>query len=211
MLKEWPELITLLARIFTKSCLLCGRKFRFFSAKYQIEKGFICSYCFEKMREENEKAKEKNKKTMQEYIQKYLSNKDAKFQQRIKELFLERETCGLQAHSLETWREKCRTCLNNLKTVQKGKSIDDVISLKDTAESYLIILDDLEKFFKLFKNKGINADYFEILSIFNDIITNQYDTAINNMANSMYEIISKRLGANISKEGPWVQATNATP
>lgn len=194
MLKEWSEFITLLGRIFAKNCFLCGRKFRFFSTKYRTERGFMCSYCFEKIREEN-------KKTMREYIQKYLLGKDFNFDQRVKELPSVAESIGLQARSLEVAREKCRAMQNNLKKVQKGKNLDEVFSLKGTIDTYLIILDDLEKLFKLFKSKGIDADYFEILSIFNEIIANQYNAAINDMVNSMYEILSNRLGANISKEG----------
>jgi len=195
------SLLTLLARLFLRRCSLCGRKFRFISAKYHIEKGFICSYCFGKIREENEKTKEENRKTMTEYIQKYLLGKDFDFHQNIKELTLVAESICLQAYSLEMAREKCRTVQNNLKTVQKGKSLGEVFSLKSSIDAYLIILDDLEKLFKLFKSKGIETDYFEILSIFNEIIASQYNTAIKDMTSSMYEILSKRLGENITKEG----------
>jgi hypothetical protein len=204
MLKEWSEFImsflTLLARLFSRSCSLCGIKFRLFSIRYRIENGFICSSCFEKIREEKEKVKEENKKIMREYIQKYLSNKDFEFQEKI-ELLPAIENFNLQPHSLEIAREKCHAGLKNLKTGQKGKSIDEIVSSKEIFDSYLIILDDLEKLFKLFKSKGIDTDYFKILSIFNEIITSEYNTAINDLSNSMYEILSNRLGGNISKEG----------
>jgi len=70
----------------------------------------------------------------------------------------------------------------------------------DPYEEKLGFLEDLEKLYKLFKKKGIETNYFEILSLFEEVIENGLNKERDKFLIPAYKGISKRLGKNVSKK-----------
>jgi restriction system protein len=68
-------------------------------------------------------------------------------------------------------------------------------------EEVLDFLDDLEKMYKVFGKRGIETDYFEILSFFAEIIEIRLNMEYDKILIPAHKRISNRLGGNITKEG----------
>lgn len=204
------------------NCSICKKKLGSFLAKLD-DGSIVCSSCFGKSElervelknnnkvQENDKnnknntKSQENKKIMLDYISKYLQNKDD-FTQTILELhrsdyfqFL------LESDSLIKLGNRIQEKLTNVEFTKKSGlssyEIDELIELKKSYENALYFLNDLEKLYKLFKKKEIDTDYFQILSLFSEIIENNIDTKYDVIVNLFYKRISNRLGTNITKEG----------
>ena len=185
----WRELINIIRQ---DSCLKCGKRLGWFSIKYKFREGFVCCSCFERITEEN-------KKTMREYIQKYLSDKDNNFrysaifnvyeQSRSNDLIVFKDGVFFA-------KQQLNNKLENLKRIRRGDDIDKIISQKKLFENCLVFLDDLEKLYKLFVKKGIETDCVTILAMFSEIIESELKENIT----PYFEQISEALKGNVNVE-----------
>lgn len=184
------------------NCSQCGKKLGFLSAKHKSEDGsIICNPCFKKWKNEQD---DKNKKIMIEYISKYLSNKDKDLELSAC-IFKLREVNHLfESHSLEGVRENFQKLLHEAESSNKSRlssyEIDEIMSSMKKYEIILDFFDDLEKIYKLFNKKNINADYYEILNLFLEVIETNLDKEYDRILIPVYKRISKRLGNGITKE-----------
>jgi len=187
-------------------CSKCNRKLGFLSTKHKLENGSIlCGSCFDKWKEQQEK----NKSIMIEYITKYLSNKDIGMLKVLKVYILgchkNKEINNLfDGDSLQRVIEHVQTILAQAeysnKSGMSSYEIDKVINTKKICEGTLNFLVDLEKMYKLFNKKGIKTDYFEILSIFAEVVEQKINKEYDEVLIPTYMRISKRLGKNVSVE-----------
>lgn len=228
-------------------CSVCGKKVGLLSSKYKSEGGsIICSSCLKehkmkqeelkrqedlKRQEELRKQKEKNREIMREYVAKYLANKDVKNLGYILRFcdvdYSEGWTSDIEEWKVD-WEGDYELLLEDAKKSSKkrglsGSELDVISRTIKMCEESLDFLDDFEKTYKLFKKKGIETKYSEILSIFSEeireilnkegyaIMELSYDSTV--LLDShwyyiyeafdlkpIYEAISTKLEANITEE-----------
>lgn len=179
--------------LFLVNCFKCKKQLGRFSIKKIMNNKFICNSCFEA-------TKIENKKIIDELIYKYLSKKEDIFCYNLRYLYEMIWDIGLEPYSLENAKEIIRNRLSNLKIKKTTGDIDTIISLKNTFESWLIFLEDLDKMQKLLKNKGIDVDYLTILAMFIEFMDVENDKMIENAVTAMHKIIIESFGQNVSKE-----------
>lgn len=228
-------------------CSVCGKKIGLLSSKYKSEGGsIICSSCLKehkmkqeelkrqedlKRQEELRKQKEKNREIMKEYVAKYLANKDVKNLGYILRFcdvdYSEGWTSDIEEWKVD-WKGDYELLLVDAEESSKkrglsGSELDVISRTIKMCEESLDFLDDFEKMYKLFKKKGIETDYSEILSNFSEeikeilnkegyaIMELSYDSTV--LLDShwyyiyeafdlkpVYEAISAKLGTNITEE-----------
>lgn len=194
------------------NCSECGKKLGFFSIKKDFDDGSVkCYSCFKKL--EAARAEE-NKKIMLDYISKYLLNKDADMRGIISKMHKDKDANSFfdnyflnsffDNYSLHRVRNHFQESLQYAESSNKSGltsyEIDEIIEIKKEAKNALVFLTDLEKIYKLFEKKGIKTNYFEILSVFSEVIDNDIYKKIDEILIPFYKRISNRLGDNISKE-----------
>jgi len=184
------------------NCSKCGKKLGFLSSKNKLDDGSIlCSQCFEKWKEQQEK---KNKKIMIEYIIKYLSNKDMEFNGYILGCHKNRDV-NFDEDSLQRVTEHFQTLLAQAeysnKSGMSSYEIDEIIDTKKMCEEILDFLSDLEKMYKLFSRKGIDTDYFEILALFAEVIERNLNKEYDKILIPAHKRITKRLEKNADVKG----------
>lgn len=184
-------------------CSVCGKKLGLLSIKMRSDDGAImCNSCFEKSETTHT---EDNKKVMLDFISKYLVTKEemkdaiskfCKYKDVVDSLF--------DNHSLSRARDYFQEYLHNVESLNKSGlssyEIDEIIEAKKTCEDALYFLNDLEKMYKLFRKKEINTNFFEIISIFSEVIENDFNKESDRILLPFYKRISNRLGDNITKE-----------
>lgn len=184
-------------------CINCNKELGLFSIKNKLKDGSVmCGLCFNQWKEQQ---KEKNKKIMTEDITKYLSNKDMGLNgfilgchtiKGINDFF--------DGDSLQRVYQYFQTLLAQAeysnKSGMSSNEIDNIIDTKRMCEKMLTFLIDLEKMYKLFNKKGIDVDYFEILSIFAEIIEQNINKEYDKILIPAYKKISRILGKNITQE-----------
>lgn len=184
-------------------CSKCGKKLGFLSTKNKIDdESVLCNSCFNEWKK-NKKDKDKN--VMIDYIKKYLSNKDMEMDGYILGCHKNKDINALfEEDSLQKVTEHFETVLSNAeysnKSGMSSYDVDEIINTKKMCEEVLKFLNDLEKMYKLFDKKGINTDYFEILSLFAEVIEGNLNKEYDKILIPAYKRISKRLGKNISSE-----------
>lgn len=201
------------------NCSICKIKLGSFLAKLD-DGSIICKSCYSKSglerveiknnnkikeNDRNSKKGQENKKIMLDYISKYLQNKDD-FTQIILGLHeSDYIRVLLESDSLIKLGNWIQEKLNDVKSTKKSGlssyEIDELIEFKKSYENTLYFLNDLEKLYKLFKKKEIDTDYFEILSLFSEIIEKNIETKYDVIVILFFKRISNRLGTNITKEG----------
>lgn len=185
------------------NCSKCNKKLGFLSSKNNIKDGSIlCNSCFEKWKKEQ---KDKDKRIMMDYIGKYLSNKDMEMDGYILGCHKNKNINDLfEENSLQKVTEHFQTLLSDAeysnKSGMSSYDIDEVISTKKMCEEVLKFLEDLEKMYKLFNKKGIDTNYFEILSLFAENIEQNLNKEYDKILIPAHKRIIKRLGKNISSE-----------
>ena len=227
-------------------CSVCGKKIGLLSSKYKSEGGsIICSSCLKehkmkqeelkrqedlKRQEELRKQKEKNREIMKEYVAKYLANKDVKNLGYILRFcdvdYSEGWTLAIEEWKVD-WEGNYELLLKDAESSKKrglsGSELDVISRTIKMCEESLDFFDDFEKMYKLFKKKGIETDYSEILSNFSEeireilnkegyaIMELSYDSTV--LLDShcyyiyeafdlkpVYEAISAKLGTNVTEE-----------
>lgn len=185
------------------TCSKCDERLGFLSSKNKLEDGSIlCSSCFGELKE---KQTDMNKKIMIDFISKYLSNKDMELNGYILGCHKNKGVnCLFDLDSLNRVVEHFQTLLaqaeHSNKSGMSSDEIDDIIETKKMCEEILNFLSDLEKMYKLFNKKGIDTDYFKILSIFAEVIEQNLNKEYDKFLIPAYEEISKRLDKNITIE-----------
>lgn len=178
------NLLLIKGLLFRVNCFKCKKQLERVSIKKISDNKFICNSCFEAIEAEK-------KKIIDELIKKYLSNKDGGFCYNIKILFETISTIGLEPYSLDKARERIRNRLTNLKIKKTTENIDEIIGLKNTFESWIIFLDDLEKLEKLLKNKGIELDYLTILAMFVEFMNSEYVGETDRLAEKLCKTVTE--------------------
>lgn len=188
--------------IFHKDfCSKCEKEIGFGDFRRRLKDGSLLHYsCYKKLKiEENEQ----NKEIMYGYVTKYLSNQDMGLSIYILSLDKNEDTI-IDDNSLEDAKEHFQSLLQETRTSSKKNlssyEVDDIISTTKMCGQILDFLDDLEKMYKLFQNKGIGADYHVILSIFADLIEKNIHKEYDKLLIPAHKRISKRLGNNITIE-----------
>ena len=122
--------------------------------------------------------------------------------------------------TLQTFLEKCgdnyQSWLNGLESsIKPGLTTTELDEIKGTimmCEIILDFIDDLEKIGRLFEKKGIDTNYFEILSIFSEFIGDRLNSERNMLEKQADEFLEgqqyyekipetlKNLGLPITKE-----------
>ena len=185
------------------NCLKCGKKLGLFFGQYRLDDGSVsCRSCFDKLKREEQ---EKNKRIMADYIAKYLSNKEMGFNGYILGCHKNKDINNLfYSNSLDNVIEHFQMLLEQTeysnKSGMSSYEVDEIIDTKKMCEEILNFLDDLEKMYKLFSKKDIDADYFEILSIFAEVIERNINKEFDTILIPAYKRISKRLGKDITIE-----------
>lgn len=185
------------------NCSKCCKKLGFLSSKHKFKDNTVmCGTCFTKWKEQQV---EKNRKVMIDYISKYISNKDMQLNGNILACHKRKDVNNLfDKHSLARVVAHFQTLLQQTEfSSRSGLSsyeVDKIIDTKKTCAEMLTFLDDLEQFYKLFDKKGIVTDYFEILSIFVELIEQNLNEEYDKFLIPIYKRISKRLGRNITIE-----------
>lgn len=196
------------------NCSKCGKRLGFLSTRHEFEDGpVMCSFCFEKWKSEQakelakkvKKQAQKKRNIMLGYIRKYISNKNMQLNPNILALHKNEDFNALfDEHSLERVTEHFQDLLHDTEhSIKSGLSsheIDEIISTTKTCEEILDFLEDLEKMYRLFRKKGIETDYFEILSLFAKVIENNLKKGYDQILIPFYKRISKKLGDNVNKE-----------
>jgi len=181
-------------------CVKCDIHLDFFSPRHRTKDGVVCLECFEKIKAESNRIKEENNKITKDYIKKYLSNKDADFRSSIKDIFNRQVEIGIETDSLAKAVNNFRDWRLNIEANRAGLDIDTIFCLKRNCENSLLFFNDLEKLKKIFHNKGIEADYLEILTLFSECIDEGYIEAVGEVAENTYKVIVSLSGENLSKE-----------
>jgi len=185
-------------------CLKCKRKLGLFSSKNYTDYGVVlCSSCF---REIQEKNVESGRETIVAYAEKYLSGKDLNLMVTI---FAYAHSSEIQALFDNSSLERVKTYFQDLlaqsetqsKSSKTSFEIDSILGIKQECTEVLNFLEDLEKIYKLLIKKGVNTDYFEILSCFLKVIKQKINEKADKILTPFYVRISNRLGENISLEG----------
>jgi len=171
-------------------CSNCGKELGSLSFKYTFVDGSVlcdsCSKEYEKrqseLRRQEREKQEKNREIMNEYISKYLANQDQEYRDYILDV--------------------CNECINS--GILRGSEVLDVIEEYNPDPQFH---EDLEKFYNLFKKKGIETNYLEILSIFVECIVDRAHKErhevleeLDKWLNPMAKGISIKLGKDITKE-----------
>ncbi len=179
-------------------CSKCHKVLGVFSKKYKLEDGSVlCDSCYKKW-------EEKRKKTIKEYINKYLSSKEPKFVSLInaivKNINEDRELASLFSRdSIQKaieYYEKSIDNLNYYLTRRLSKSErEEVIEQKDLFSLILVFLQDLEKMYKLLTlKKNIETDFYELLSLFEQSSEENIDKSYEDFAKNIYDLIKKQVG-----------------
>jgi HJR/Mrr/RecB family endonuclease len=112
---------------------------------------------------------------------------------------------------LRNCRSVYRDWLNDLESSKEpglsSSELDEIAGTIKMCENILDFIDDLEKIGRLFKKKGIETSYSEILSIFSEVIeeklNKEYSAAIqeiDKILDSIHKGFSIKLGEDITRE-----------